>query len=83
LSSVVVVVDSVVVEEVVVCAAVCGTLVDDGVVVLSLSLPQPPSASDPAIVRSATAAAVASGRWADLTRCRRELLDAGRNRGSR
>ena len=83
LSSVVVVVDSVVVDEAVVCGAVCGAGVDDGVVVLSLSLPHPPSASSPAAVRSATAAAVASGRWADLTRCRRGLLDAGRSRGSR
>jgi hypothetical protein len=79
----VVVVDSVVVDEVVVSGAVCGAGADDGAFVLSLSLPQPAKASNPAAVTNATAAAVASGRRAALTRCRRGLLDAGRSRGSR
>ena len=82
LSSLVVVVDSVV-DEAVVCGAVCGAGVDDGVVVLSLSPPQPATASNPAAVTSAAAAAVASGRRTALTRRRRGLLDAGRSRGSR
>jgi len=78
------VVDSVVVDSVVDCVEVSFVISDDcGVVVLSLSLPQPPRASNPAAVTSATAAAVASGRWAAVTRCRRELLDADRSRGSR
>ena len=80
----VVVVDSVLVDSTVDCVEDSWVVSDDcGAVVLSLSLPQPARASNPAAATSATAAAVTSGRWADLTRCRRGLLDAGRSRGSR